>query len=280
MKRLITLSLVAFVLYKTSGIAAPKSELWPRWQTHNAENREVIDHSAWGIILKKYLVTSQLTMESSAPVGINLLQYGGVSKIDYDLLKIYLTTLEGIPISSFSRPEQRAFWINLYNAATVNLILEHYPVESITNISFSFFSFGPWDEELLTIEGEELSLNDIEHRILRPIWQDPRIHYALNCASMGCPNLQPLAFTAKNTDSLLETGASEYINHPRGAKTEDKKLWLSKIFEWYQDDYGGNEAGVLIHIQKYAKENLANSLYEDELEIEYHYDWRLNESGP
>jgi hypothetical protein len=280
MKRLITLSLVAFVLYKTSGIAAPKSELWPRWQTHNAENREVIDHSAWGIILKKYLVTSQLTMESSAPVGINLLQYGGVSKIDYDLLKIYLTTLEGIPISSFSRPEQRAFWINLYNAATVNLILEHYPVESITKISFSFFSFGPWDEELLTIEGEELSLNDIEHRILRPIWQDPRIHYALNCASIGCPNLQPLAFTAKNTDSLLETGASEYINHPRGAKKEDKKLWLSKIFEWYQDDYGGNEAGVLIHIQKYAKENLANSLYEDELEIEYHYDWRLNKSGP
>ena len=280
MKRLIILSLVSFVLYKTSGIAAPKSEWWPRWQTHNAENREVIDHSAWGIILKKYLVSSQLPTESSAPVGINLMEYGGVSKIDYDLLKIYLTTLEGISISSFSRPEQRAFWINLYNAATVNLILEHYPVESITNISFSFFSFGPWDEELLTIEGEELSLNDIEHRILRPIWQDPRIHYALNCASIGCPNLQPIAFTAKNTDSLLETGASEYINHPRGAKKEDKKLWLSKIFEWYQDDYGGNEAGVLIHIQKYAKENLANSLYEDELEIEYHYDWRLNKSGP
>ena len=280
MKRLIILSLVSFVLYKTSGIAAPKSELWPRWQTHNAENREVIDHSAWGIILKKYLVSSQLPTESSAPVGINLMEYGGVSKIDYDLLKIYLTTLEGISISSFSRTEQRAFWINLYNAATVNLILEHYPVESITNISFSFFSFGPWDEELLTIEGEELSLNDIEHRILRPIWQDPRIHYALNCASIGCPNLQPIAFTAKNTDSLLETGASEYINHPRGAKKEDKKLWLSKIFEWYQDDYGGNEAGVLIHIQKYAKENLANSLYEDELEIEYHYDWRLNKSGP
>jgi len=206
--------------------------------------------------------------------------YAGVSKIDYGLLKNYLTTLEGISISSFSRPEQRAFWINLYNAATVNLILEHYPVESITKISFSFFSFGPWDEELLTIEGEELSLNDIEHRILRPIWQDPRIHYALNCASMGCPNLQPLAFTAKNTDSLLETGASEYINHPRGAKKEDKKLWLSKIFEWYQDDYGGNEAGVLLHLQKYAKGNWVNSFNEDELEIEYHYDWRLNKSGP
>ena len=280
MLRIFSLSLVSLFIGAATVFSAPASDLWPRWQKHNPENSEVIDHSVWQIFLDKYLVTNPLIAESPKISGINRVRYAGVSKIDYGLLKNYLTTLEGISISSFSRPEQRAFWINLYNAATVNLILEHYPVESITNISFSFFSFGPWDEELLTIEGEELSLNDIEHRILRPIWQDPRIHYALNCASIGCPNLQPLAFTAKNTDSLLETGASEYINHPRGAKKEDKKLWLSKIFEWYQDDYGGNEAGVLIHIQKYAKENLANSLYEDELEIEYHYDWRLNESGP
>ena len=97
---------------------------------------------------------------------------------------------------------------------------------------------------------------------------------------MGCPNLQPLAFTAKNTDSLIETGASEYIKHPRGAKKEDKKLRFSKIFEWYQDDYGGNEAEVLLHLQKYAKGDWANSLNEDELGFEYHYDWRLNKSGP
>ena len=148
MKRLIIFFLVSFVLYKTSGIAAPKSELWPRWQTHNAENREVIDHSAWEIILKKYLVSSQLHTESSAPAGINLVQYAGFSKIDYGLLKNYLTTLEGISISSFSRPEQRAFWINLYNAATVNLILEHYPVEFITKISFSFLVLVPWIKSL------------------------------------------------------------------------------------------------------------------------------------
>ena len=97
---------------------------------------------------------------------------------------------------------------------------------------------------------------------------------------MGCPNLRPLAFTVLNSELLLEQVASEYINYPRGAIKEDKKLRLSKIFEWYQDDYGGNEAGVLLHLQKYAKGNWANSLNEDELEIEYHYDWRLNKSGP
>ena len=169
MARLILLLPVLLFICGSSIFAAPKSELWPRWQTHNAENREVIDHSAWEIILKKYLVTSQLPTESSAPAGINLLQYAGVSKIDYGLLKNYLTTLEGISISSFSRPELRAFWINLYNAATVNLILEHYPVESITKISFSFFSFDPLDKEFITVEGEDLLLNDIEHHVLKTI---------------------------------------------------------------------------------------------------------------
>ena len=96
---------------------------------------------------------------------------------------------------------------------------------------------------------------------------------------MGCPNLRPLAFTALNSKLLLEQGANEYINHPRGTK-KAKNLRLSKIFEWYQDDFGGNETGVLIHQQKYVKRDWANSLNEDELGIEYHYDWRLNESGP
>ena len=96
---------------------------------------------------------------------------------------------------------------------------------------------------------------------------------------MGCPNLRPLAFTVLNSELLLEQGANEYINHP-SVTNQAVKLRLSKIFEWYQDDFGGNETGVLIHQQKYVKGDWANSLNEDELGIEYHYDWRLNESGP
>ena len=153
MARLILLLPVLLFIYGSSIFAAPKSDLWLRWKTHNAEHSEVINHSAWEKSLKKYLVTSLLPTESSAPAGINLPLYAGVSKIDYGLLKNYLPSLEGISISSFSRPEQRAFWINLYNVTTVNLILEHYPVESITKISFSFFSFGPLDKEFITVEG-------------------------------------------------------------------------------------------------------------------------------
>ena len=276
MTRRISLTLVALFICVTTVFSAPKSDLWPRWQNHNAENSDVIDHSAWQIFLDNYLVSNQLNTESSTIAGINLVRYAAVSKKARGLLNNYLKTLESTAVTSFSRAQQRAFWINLYNASTVNLILEHYPLESITKISFSFFSFGPWDEELLTVEGEELSLNDIEHRILRPIWRDPRIHYALNCASLGCPNLLPQAFTELNTESLLEQGACDYINHPRGADVQDDSIILSKIYEWYQADFGGDEEGVLLHLQQYSTKERLKSLNAEELEIDYQYDWRLN----
>jgi len=276
MLRIFSLSLVSLFIGTATVLSAPKSDLWPRWQTHNAENNEVIDHSAWQIFLEKYLVTNPLNTESSAISGINLLRYSAVAKIDRILLRTYLQTMEGTSISNFSRPQQRAFWINLYNAATVNLILEHYPLESITKISFSFFSFGPWDEDLLSVEGVELSLNDVEHRILRPIWKDKRIHYTLNCASLGCPNLLPQAFTYLNTESLLEQGARDYINHPRGVKIQGENLILSKIYEWYQADFGGNEEGVIKHLQRYSTNKKLKYLHADDLEIEYQYSWLLN----
>ena len=276
MSRWISLTLFSLFTCVTTVFSAPESDLWPRWQSNNAENSDVIDHSEWQIFLDNYLFANLLNTENSKIAGINRVRYAAVSKKARGLLNNYLKTLESTAVSNFSHPQQRAFWINLYNASTVNLILEHYPLESITKISSSFFSFGPWDEKLLTIEGAELSLNDIEHRILRPIWHDPRIHYALNCASLGCPNLLPQAFTDLNTESLLEQGARDYINHPRGANVQDDILILSKIYEWYQADFGGNEEGVLLHLQQYSTKERLKSWPVDELEIEYQYDWRLN----
>ena len=100
--------------------------------------------------------------------------------------------LSGVAIGGYAPDEQRAFWINLYHALTVRVILSHYPVSGIREIDISpgLFARGPWDRKLIPVEGVELTLNDIEHRILRPIWRDPRVHYALNCASLGCPDLR------------------------------------------------------------------------------------------
>ena len=212
LKRLLPIAVfLVFLTLETH--AAPKSDLWDHWTAHQPESTLVPDYQIWSDFLRRYLDTSNSD-------GIHRVDYAGVTAEDREGLKKYLLRLQKIPVSRLSRIQQLPYWINLYNAFTVHLILEHYPLDSIVDIRYGFFDFGPWDEKLLQIEDEEVSLNDIEHRILRPIWKDPRLHYALNCASLGCPNLQPESFHPGNVESLLNSGAHNYINHPRGLRFE------------------------------------------------------------
>jgi hypothetical protein len=137
---------------------------------------------------------------------------------------------------------------------------------------------------LVTIEGDGITLNDIEHRILRPIWKDNRVHYALNCASIGCPNLLPVAFAGRSTEDLLEQAAREYINHSRGAQVDGKKLFVSSIYKWYRTDFGDSKQGVIEHLLKYADGDLEAKLTDIregrvKTKIRYRYDWTLNSAS-
>lgn len=256
--------------FSFAALAAPKSELWERWSAHS-QNKVAIDHSDWDAFLSRNLKPGK--------DGINRIAYGAVGKSDRALLEDYLRKLQSVAITRFSRPEQRAYWINLYNAATVKVVLDHYPVESITkiNISPGLFAKGPWGKKLLKIENEPVSLDDIEHRILRPIWKDPRTHYAANCASLGCPNLAPKAYRAGNMEELLETGARAYVNHPRGVTLRDGKLIVSSIYRWFQSDFGGSDAAVIAHLKKYAEPALAQKLSGVSRIHDHRYDWTLND---
>lgn len=196
---------------------------------------------------------------------------------DKQSLDRYVATLAAVPVAKLNRAEQKAYWINIYNALTVKIILDNYPVKSIRDIRSGLFSPGPWELKLARVEGVELSLNDIEHRILRPIWEDNRVHYAVNCASLGCPNLQPEPFTAANTEELLNRGARQFVNHPRGVRLEQGRLVLSSIFDWFGSDFGGSEAALLAHLQQFAAPELAAKLKAYRGTLSYQYDWRLNQ---
>ncbi|CAD7839240.1 MAG: Uncharacterized protein DUF547 [Olavius algarvensis Gamma 3 endosymbiont] len=248
--------------------AAPAAKLWDRWNAFNPASSATIDHRPWHSWLETFVV--------SGADGINRVAYGQVTAADRTRLRAYIDSLTALSISDFKRDQQRAYWINLYNALTIDIVLEHFPLNSIRDISRGLFSSGPWRLKLATIEGEALTLDDIEHRILRPIWRDPRIHYALNCASLGCPNLQPVAFTAANTETLLESSARDFINHPRGASVIDKRLKVSRIYDWFEQDFGGNEAGVIKHLRQYASDGLAAALDPIEDIGDYAYDWQIN----
>ena len=266
-----TICLILFSLVSSISQAAPKSELLPQWKQSNEDNLASIDHNLWQDILDTYVNTSSS--------GVNLVAYSKLKNDDFETLTSYVEKLKAIDPRHYNLKEQFAYWVNLYNAATVLLIIDNHPVSSITKIKDGLFSFGPWDKEWIKVAGETLSLNDIEHRILRPIWNDERIHYAVNCASLGCPNLSKKAFTSDNTEALLEQAAIAYINHPRGVNIVDGKLQLSSIFDWYKVDFEKNGSNLIDHISQYANASLKtklNSLSSDK--FDHDYDWDLNES--
>lgn len=252
---------------------APSAKPWPLWERHDPNSSRKIDFSAWDALLKRYV--------RPGPDGVNRVDYAAFAKQDKAALDNLIADLTGLPISGYNRSEQFAYWVNLYNAVTVQVILDHHPIESIRDIDISpgLFADGPWDRELVTVEGEALSLNDIEHRILRPVWRDPRIHYAVNCASIGCPNLAMEAYEAGRLEEMLETAATAYINDPRGVSIAGKKVTVSKIYDWFQEDFGGSTATVLAHLKRYAAPALAEQLEAIGDIEDARYDWSLNGTG-
>ena len=260
----IAAAIFAIVLSVTTASAASFEEIF---SATDEASTETVDHSAWNGLLKIYL--------TDGPQGVALFDYAAVTKADRQALKTYLGALQKVRVTGLPRKVQMPYWINLYNALTVEVILDNYPVESIREIKSGLFSSGPWSKELVNVEGHDLTLDDIEHEILRPIWQDKRIHYVVNCASIGCPNLADEAYTETNTAELLEQGARDYINSPRGVRVEDGKIIASKLFDWYAGDFG-TEQELLDHFRDYAKPDLLSQLADKTEIYDYEYDWALN----
>jgi len=262
--------LFVFLMFISSASnAAPDSKLLKFWDASDETSTQEVSHAKWQSVLAEYLVASD-------DGGVNLFDYQGVSTEDRQVLQSYLEDLQNIDPRELSKAEQFAYWVNMYNALTIEVVLEEYPVKSIRSIRFLSSPFGPWDKNFVEIVGQKLSLNDIEHRILRPIWDEPRIHFAVNCASIGCPNLMPRAFTAANTEELLEIATNDFIGHPRGFDLQGDALRLSSIFDWYGSDFGSNQA----EINEYLGDYVADDIDFDsgaEYQVSFDYDWSLNE---
>jgi hypothetical protein len=244
---------------------APKSELIePRFAVQAAESETIVDHAAWATFLQAFVV--------EGADGVNRVRYDAVASDDRARLNDYIASLEGTDVDALARSEQIAFWVNLYNATTVRLVLQNRTAKSIRDIK------KPWDIPVATVAGRDLTLNNIEHGIIRPIAKDARIHYAVNCASLGCPNLSREAFTGARLDEQLDAAARAYVNHPRGVRVANGRVTASKIFGWYREDFGGSAASVLVHIRQFAEPRLANALAAADKIHSYQYDWSLNDA--
>ncbi|NUT01180.1 MAG: DUF547 domain-containing protein [Sphingomonas sp.] len=240
------------------------------WLDHSAVAVVQIDDAPWSDFLHRHL--------RRRADGINRIAYGAVSTAEREDLEKWLRGMERLDVARLTRRQQLAYWINLYNAVTVDLVLQAYPVDSILKIKDGVLPTGPWNRKVVKIDGRLLSLNDIEHGILRPVWRDPRVHYAINCASLGCPNLQPEPFEAGDIDRRLDSAAAEFINHPRAFAIVNGQLRASEIYHWYAADFGG-PAGAIRHARIHAHPLLLQQLAGRSAADVYDYDWRLNDAS-
>jgi hypothetical protein len=225
------------------------SELTDLFREAAPGSAQTVDHSEWDRLLKAYV--------KPGADGLNRVDYSAFKRDGHEDLKLYIQRLEAVDPQTLNRREQFAFLVNLYNAKTIDVILDNYPVKSIKDISLggglvALVTGGPRKAKILEVKGVELSLDDIEHGLLRALFKDPRFHYAVNCASIGCPNLQSEAFTGGKLDAQLDVAARAYVNHPRGVTVGSNGVTVSSIYNWFKADFGGNDEGVLKHLRAYA----------------------------
>ncbi|MBU1043959.1 MAG: DUF547 domain-containing protein [Candidatus Omnitrophica bacterium] len=170
-----------------------------------------------------------------------------------------------------SKQEKKAMYINAYNAFTIKAIIDHYPIESIKDIP------GVWKKLKFEIAGKQYTLDQIEHKILRPIYKDPRVHFSLVCAARGCPRLNSQAFTAENMDKMLELAGKNFLNDKtrNWLDKQNNVLYLSSIFKWFKNDFGN----VPKFINNYLDADVVEFIKKNNPRIKYQYDWQLNEKG-
>ncbi|MEM7220717.1 MAG: DUF547 domain-containing protein [Pseudomonadota bacterium] len=259
--------LCAVALTLAGGAAHAAPEPWALWDAENAASTEVVDHSAWSRWLDRFLVPGD--------DGINRVRYRAIDAAGQDELDDYVADLAAIDPRRLNRDEQFAYWANLYNAVTVQVVLKYPNKKSILRMGEKLFKIGPWDDAAVSVAGESLTLNDIEHRILRPIFKDERVHYAVNCASIGCPNLRMAPFTGAQLEAQLAAAERDYLSHERGVMLSRKGLRLSKIFKWYREDFASTETELIEYLAA-RHPSLGEALSAFDGRVRYEYDWNLN----
>ncbi len=221
---------------------------------HGTTETVPIKHNEWDSLLKKYVDDE--------------------GHVNYEGFKKAVTKLDGYlkalaanpPSKNWTKEERLAYYINLYNAGTIKLILENYPVKSIKDIK------SPWDKKWILIGGKTYSLGEIEHEILRKM-DEPRIHFAINCASFSCPRLVNEAYKAGHLEVQLNNAAVNFINDPNKNVISSERAELSEIFKWFKKDFTEN-GSLKDFINQYAKTNMNGKTKTGYL----NYDWSLNEA--
>jgi len=252
----------------------PPAKLIVFWDDFEEASGIQVKHQPFQDILDLYLDRQDFS-------GVNRFDYERVSEADHDKLNEYLDYLQRLDPRQFNRAEAKSYWINLYNAGVIELVIAAYrsgSVETIRELRSGMFSAGPWKRKIFTVTMQKMSLDDIQHGVIRPIWQDHRTHFVLTKATIGGANLPQAVLTAQNIEEVLENAQKGYLSHPRAVRLDGDVLVLSSLFDWYASDFADDEATFLEFLRGYVPANIASPLSSSG-DTRFEYDWALNKPG-
>jgi hypothetical protein len=220
-----------------------------------------VDHRIYAELLEKYVDAGRVNYKRL--------------KTDEKQLDAYLKVLEAVDPAALSRDEQFAFYINAYNAWTLKLILSGYPgVKSIKDLGTLFKS--PWKKKIVRIDGGITTLDDVEHNILRPRFQDPRVHFAINCAAKSCPPLRSEPYRGEVLNQQLDDVTRSFLNNASSYRLQGEQFYVSRIFKWFSEDFSNDVIGFyLVYATADLKKQLRLGM--NQIRVAYlPYDWSLN----
>lgn len=251
--------------------AAPKAELIKFWDDSEPLSSMLANHDAWQEILTAYV-------DDQHPSGINRFDYSAVTASDARKLKEHLVAVQKLEPRQLNSNEAKAYWINMFNAILVDKIVDAYQSGSsraVKRILNGGLRSSGWGDDVAEILMQSISLNDIEHGILRPIWKDSRIHFALSAGTVGGANIQKTAFSGDNVEELLEKARVEFFQHPRSVRIKGNRVILNTVFEWYASDFASNKKALLAYIRENVSEE-KRRMMQGRSKIRYDYSWDLN----
>ncbi len=254
------------LVFSSALVAAPAAKLIKFWDDHEPKSVMTTKHGPWQEILGAYV-------DDEHPSGINRFNYKAVSDADLTKLTEYLSYLQMLEPRQFNSSEAKAYWLNFYNALLVKKVIEAVREDDIRSVK----SLGNriWRRDIAYVVMQDISLDDIEHGILRPIWNDPRIHYGLTSGALGGGNLQKVAYTGANVEELLAKAEKEFLNHDRGIRVSDGRATASSIFDWYRTDFVASKSELVPYIAQRVDDAKRAEL-EGIRRVRYDYDWTLN----
>ncbi len=267
--KLLSLLAIALLLLSRPSVSAIEMKPIEFWDDSEPLSEINVDHTALQEILQAYVI-------SDHPSGISRFDYDRVLDDDKAKLQAYLDYLQLLEPRQLSEAEAKAYWVNLYNAATLNMVIDAYSNGRVTKVQARGLPTRRWRRTIVTVALQDMSLDDILNGVIRPLYRDPRMHFALFFCTLGGPDMPTEVLNGENNNELLDKFQEKYLMQSRAVRLEDGELVLSEIFQNYDTDFADSESALIRYLQQYVPEPVSeamNGVYD----IRFDYDWALNQ---